>query len=90
MVDLPPDLGPDVVILDELQKLYDPVRFDHRAHAQMVSFSGGCEVCHHYTPPDADHPACVSCHPKEIAHEDIAQPGLKGAYHRDCLDCHRE
>jgi hypothetical protein len=87
---LSPDLGPDVVILDDLENLYVPVRFDHRAHAQMSTMSGGCETCHHYTPPDSVHPACRDCHPVEIVHEDLAQPGLKGAYHRGCLHCHEE
>jgi len=90
MTNLPADMGPDIVVLDELESLYEPVVFDHKAHAEMVRFSGGCETCHHYTPPNSEHPACSSCHPGEIEHEDIAQPGLKGAYHRDCLDCHQE
>jgi len=87
---LSPDMGPDVVILDDLEDLYVPVRFDHRAHARMAAMSGGCETCHHYTPPDSNHPACRDCHPIEIVHEDLSQPGLKGAYHRGCLHCHEE
>jgi hypothetical protein len=87
---LSPDLGPEVVILDDLEDLYVPVRFNHRAHAEMSEMSGGCETCHHYTPPDTVHPACRDCHPVEIVHEDLAQPGLKGAYHRGCLHCHEE
>jgi hypothetical protein len=90
MADLPADMGPDVALLDELENLYEPVRFQHKAHAQMVRFSGGCETCHHFTPPNADHPACKDCHPKEILLEDLAQPGLKGAYHRSCMKCHTE
>ncbi len=84
------DLGPDVVILDGLEDLYVPVRFDHHKHATMAAMSGGCETCHHFTPPDMDHPACKDCHPAEVVHEDLAQPGLKGAYHRSCLRCHQE
>jgi hypothetical protein len=84
------DLGPDVVILDTLEDLYVPVRFDHRRHAVMAAMSGGCSTCHHYTPPSAPHPACSSCHSSASASEDIAKPGLKGAYHRRCLSCHRE
>jgi hypothetical protein len=83
-------MGPDVVILDDLEDLYVPVRFDHRAHAGMAGMSGGCETCHHFTPPDSNHPACRDCHPIEIVHEDLSQPGLKGAYHRGCLACHEE
>ena len=36
----------------------------------------------------ARHPACRTCH--EPHRTDLRQPGLKGAYHRQCLNCHRE
>lgn len=87
---LSPDLGPDVVILDELEDLYVPVRFDHKKHAVMAGMSKGCGTCHHFTPPDAPHPACKSCHPVGEPKNDLTKPGLKGAYHRRCLGCHRE
>jgi hypothetical protein len=87
---LSPDLGPDVVVLGELEDLYVPVRFDHRTHAVMAGMSKGCDICHHYTPPDLPHPDCKGCHPTDVVHEDLAQPGLKGAYHRRCLSCHSE
>jgi hypothetical protein len=87
---LPADLGPAVVLLDELEDLYVPVSFDHRTHAVMAGMSDGCSICHHYTPPSAPHPACKSCHPAGSARADLVKPGLKGAYHRRCLSCHRE
>lgn len=90
MAHLPPDLGPDIVILDELEDLYVPVRFAHRMHAQMSELDQGCETCHHYAGPDMEIQSCKECHPVEIVHEDIAQPGLKGAYHRQCMGCHTE
>jgi hypothetical protein len=90
MEGLQADLGPSTVVLDDLENLYVPVYFNHLAHAQMVRFSGGCETCHHFTPPSAEHPACKECHPTTIEHEDIAQPGLKGAYHRNCMSCHQD
>lgn len=90
MSNLKPSLGPSTVVLDELENLYEPVVFNHRAHAQMTEFKGGCETCHHFSPPDTPHPACKNCHPTGIQHEDIAQPGLKGAYHRNCMKCHQE
>ncbi len=82
--------GPDVVILKELEDMYVPVRFNHRAHAQMAGMSRGCVTCHHNTPPDSAHPSCKDCHPKTAAQENLAQPSLKGAYHRQCLSCHSE
>jgi len=82
--------GPDVVLLDDIEDLYVPVRFNHKAHASMTKFSGDCTTCHHYTPAGDEHPACKSCHPTEVVREDLTQPGLKGAYHRQCLACHTE
>jgi len=82
--------GPNKVILDELVDLYVGVSFDHSTHAKMAGMANGCESCHHYGEPGQPIQACSTCHPAEIAHEDIAQPGLKGAYHRQCLGCHQE
>jgi hypothetical protein len=83
-------IGPDKVVLDLLEDLYVPVYFNHRIHAEMTAMSGGCEQCHHYSPPNQPHPACKECHPVDVVHENLTQPGLKGAYHRNCLGCHRE
>lgn len=69
---------------------YGPVPFDHGGHARWAEISGGCTVCHHYTPEGAQHPKCSSCHEIEYKHEDLAKPGLKGAFHRQCMNCHRE
>ncbi len=69
---------------------FGPVTFDHGAHAQWAKLSVGCAVCHHYTPEGAAHPACRTCHEAGDMHEDMHKPGLKGAYHRQCLGCHRE
>lgn len=85
-----PDFAPDVVILDELEDLYLPVPFDHRGHADMAEMTIGCTICHHYTPEGSAHPACKSCHEVGTMREDMRKPGLKGAYHRQCMNCHRE
>ncbi len=84
------DLGPEIVILDQLEDLYVAVRFDHHAHAAMVDMGEGCETCHHFSPPNSPHPSCRECHPANIQHEDLTQPGLKGAYHRQCMGCHSD
>ena len=89
-VGLPDDRGPDVVILDELEGVYLPVPFDHKGHADMADMAGGCTVCHHFTPEGEKHPACKSCHDVSAAGTDIHKPGLKGAYHQQCLNCHRD
>jgi len=82
--------GPRLVILDELEDRYLPVPFDHQGHAEMAAMTGGCAVCHHYTPEGVEHPACKSCHPIDAVEVNIGMPGLKGAYHRQCMGCHRE
>jgi len=35
-------------------------------------------------------PACKSCHPQVAREANFAMPNLQGAYHRQCLNCHRE
>jgi hypothetical protein len=100
--------GPDVVILRELMKMYEPVPFDHNSHAQMAEMWEGCTTCHHRPPTSqpaeaevaganphdqndaAKIPACKSCHAVDAVSDDIQMPNLKGAYHRQCLNCHRE
>jgi len=81
--------GPDVVLLDQLSNQYVPVIFAHKLHAQMTEMTGGCELCHHYNPPNKVLP-CRNCHGAASSPTNLEQPGLKGAYHRQCLNCHRE
>ncbi len=108
--DQPPEIGPNVVILRELESTYEAVPFEHRLHAKMAQMWNGCVTCHHrspqpttsapgpVTPPagsisqeaSAQVPACKSCHPVAGANTDIHMPSLKGAYHRQCLNCHQE
>ncbi|MCB9867615.1 MAG: hypothetical protein H6816_13400 [Phycisphaerales bacterium] len=82
--------GPTIVILDELEDRYLPVPFDHKGHANMANMTRGCQVCHHYTPEGLAHPACRTCHELNPVREDMRKPSLKGAYHRQCMSCHRE
>jgi Class III cytochrome C family/Cytochrome c7 and related cytochrome c len=87
-----PAKSPAVIKMDKLksvQDLYEPVVFSHRIHAEMSEMSGGCEMCHHYNPP-GDVVGCDNCHEPVRQRTDISKPDLKGAYHRQCIDCHRE
>ena len=85
-----------VIFLDMLSNVADatdhfgPVPFDHAGHAEWAEIAGGCVLCHHHTPEGAAHPACRTCHEVAFKHEDLRKPGLKGAYHRQCMGCHRE
>ncbi|MBN1356961.1 cytochrome c3 family protein [bacterium] len=85
----PVDTGPDVVVLDTLEHLYEPARFNHKLHARMAEMSKGCTECHHYS-PEGEYPACRECHKPGIPSDNLKQVGLKGAYHRQCIGCHRE
>jgi hypothetical protein len=103
------DLGPDIVMLNGLVSLYDPVPFDHKGHARMAEMWDGCITCHHRAPDGttrpttqqahpapitqaaaAATPACKRCHAVAEPKAEIDMPSLKGAYHRQCLNCHRE
>jgi hypothetical protein len=107
-----PFFGKDLIVMNELVALYEPVAFDHRTHAQMAETWDGCLTCHHRSPkaatpattraalaavaqrPTQDYadviPACKSCHPANANAAGINMPSLKGAYHRQCLNCHRD
>lgn len=91
-VHISPEKSPAVIKMDKLkreQDLYEPVIFSHRIHAEMSGMSGGCEMCHHYNPP-GDVVGCDNCHEPVRNRTDISKPDLKGAYHRQCMDCHKE
>lgn len=47
-----------------------------------------CMGCHHHSPKGTTPPACVSCHNKPFDEKDMNRPGLKGAYHLQCIGCH--
>lgn len=84
-----PEQTPAMIVLDQLSNKYGPVYFSHRIHAQMSTMSGGCETCHHHN-TSGPILQCNSCHPVSRQREDISLPDLKGAFHRQCMDCHRE
>ncbi len=84
-----PSEGPEIVIIDQLEKLYHPVIFQHRLHSSMSGMGVGCSACHHYS-PEGKIPPCRDCHSSSMTNTDLRQPSLKGAYHRQCLNCHRD
>jgi hypothetical protein len=84
-----PEEGPETVKLDNLSNKYMPVIFSHKIHAQMSQMSGGCRGCHHYNTAGPILP-CVDCHVVERKREDLSKPDLQAAYHRQCINCHKE
>ena len=83
--------SPKIYVIDALADLYEPVVFDHEQHARMSGMGGSsCRLCHH---SNGKHEieSCGSCHPAELqAGEGLDVPGLKTAYHRQCMFCHKE
>lgn len=112
MADQPPSLAdaPKVILLDKpvinkYSDIYQPVRFMHSKHANVLQ---DCTICHHRMPREADDRygtpvslkrlqdlaavpvSCDRCHAEPFNEKDLGTPGLKGAYHQLCMDCHRE
>jgi hypothetical protein len=54
----------------------------------MSGMSGGCKTCQHYN-PQGQVIGCSECHEANRKREDVSKPDLNGAYHRQCMDCHR-
>jgi Class III cytochrome C family len=92
------------VTISVLSEAFDPVTFDHRGHVGMLSevigksrlaahFHGSadvvCQGCHHHTPVGEPPPRCESCHGRPFDEMNLFMPGLFGAYHRQCMECHR-
>jgi hypothetical protein len=78
--------APQTLTMKSLENIYQPVVFSHGLHAEM---GGDCATCHHHSPAGQTH-ACGECHGKPFNPENLNMPGLKGAYHLQCLSCHRE
>jgi len=82
------DEGPEVVVIDQLAEHYRPVVFAHKLHAGMADMNGGCTNCHHYSEESGTIPSCRECHDADKTKVSLGMPALKGAYHRQCINCH--
>jgi hypothetical protein len=82
---LPDSAGPATSILYHLTDMYVPVKFSHKEHTQ---YSKNCSECHHHQSDVEKTPACRECH-GIASSATLSKPGLKGAYHRQCMNCHR-
>lgn len=92
---------PDIVEIGTISDKYQASKMPHRKivlklmegmkdsplaarfHEQPQSM---CSGCHHNSPAYAT-PKCSSCHAKAFETAD-GRPGLKAAYHQQCMDCH--
>lgn len=81
--------GPNILNINDIEGEFGSVVFSHKMHADMSEMSGGCSSCHHYNTSNKVIP-CKDCHSNTRKREDLQIPDLTAAYHRQCLDCHRQ
>lgn len=83
---------------------YGPASFPHRRivqrldqavrHSRLATQLHGrletlCAGCHHHTPLGSRPPKCSTCHAAKGAPTQD-RPGLRAAYHRQCVTCHQQ
>ncbi len=79
----------DSPIIKGQEDNFSSVRFAHKRHAALIK---DCTKCHHYKANDKDASEiakCSACHQKTFDEKHIGRIGLKAAYHRLCVDCHK-
>lgn len=95
---------PETVKIDGISKEYAGAEFPHRKIVLALvkgmqkdelaqAFHRGdkliCQGCHHNSPLSATPPKCASCHSKPFDPATPNRPGLKAAYHGQCMGCHK-
>ncbi len=98
------DKIPETIAIEVLSKEYMPSKFPHRKIVQAIfqrveksemakvfhtDQASMCVGCHHNSPKSLEPPKCASCHSKNGPGQD-GRPGLKGAYHGQCITCHQK
>jgi hypothetical protein len=95
---------PETVVIEGLVDRYEASKLPHamivgkldgltRESTLATRFHAGtdtvCSGCHHHSPFGTRPPPCRSCHSLEAGSAD-GRPGLKVAYHQQCVGCHIE
>ena len=78
------------MLLSELADTYEPVHFNHSLHAGMAEMNDSCVDLSPLQPAGKNSRRARSATAPNGNPNNLRQPGLKGAYHRQCLSCHRE
>jgi hypothetical protein len=96
------DAFPETVVIEGLVDRYEASTLPHakivakldeyvRSSKLAGRFHGDtetlCSGCHHFSPVGTRPPPCRACHALE-AEPTRDHPGLKVAYHRQCVGCH--
>lgn len=94
---------PETVSIGSIAKEYQPSEFPHRKIVKSLIDGIGenqlaarfhlekgtlCQGCHHNSPASLTPPKCASCHDKPFDKARGDRPGLKAAYHLQCMGCH--
>ncbi len=100
---LPADDIPEFVTIGVLSDKYEPSKLPHRKIINTLMAAIGddklaatfhtdkatvCAGCHHNSPVSKTPPKCASCHGKPFDPAKGDRPGLKAAYHQQCMGCH--
>ena len=94
---------PEKIVIGKLSKKYEPVEFPHRKIVNKIIENMGdsklaryfhaekgttCSGCHHNAPLTKQPSGCNSCHTQAFNDKDMHKPGIVGAYHIQCMECH--
>jgi hypothetical protein len=95
---------PETVTIGVISDEYEPSVMPHRKIVETLSarikesriathFHGHedvvCQGCHHQSPIGEEPPLCENCHGMEFDQANPLKPGLRAAYHLQCLSCHK-
>lgn len=73
-----------------VKKLMEDMDNDKLAAAFHTTELTMCQGCHHNSPASVKPPRCESCHGKPFMEQQPGRPGLKAAFHAQCMDCHKQ
>jgi hypothetical protein len=99
-----PNQIPEKVTIGRLSDRFEPAAFPHgkivnalidkTRNSKLAGYFHSekgtlCQGCHHNSPPAEKPPVCSSCHGNTVESADAFRPGLVGAYHQQCIGCHK-
>jgi hypothetical protein len=94
---------PELVVIKSLSDQYKPADFPHRkvVNSLMKHIEGSklaqyfhnqkgsiCMGCHHNSPATSKPTSCNNCHGNTPDSKNVFKPGIRAAYHIQCLGCH--
>lgn len=94
---------PEKIVIGEFSDQYEPVDFPHAkiidtmiqdiADDKLASYFHSekgtlCQGCHHNSPASKKPSSCRTCHVKPFDEANMGRPGILGAYHIQCMECH--